>query len=351
MSLDRPTLTEIETRIRADLKAHLPDADPELRRGNLQVISRVLAGSVHGLYGLAQRLSEQIMADTAELAWLERHSGIWGIARKSATNAEGNLAVTGDNGAVVALGAEFKRSDDARFFATAETTLTGGSASVPVIAADAGENGNTESDVAFTLLSYLEGVNTSARSASGGITGGADAESDAALRARVITRIQEPPQGGAASDYEAWALEVEGVTRAYVYPGRTGDGTVGVTILLDDSESGPLPSETEVAAVQAYIDERRPVTADVTVFACVAAPVDFEIALTPDTEAVRAAVQASLAELFLRESEPEGELLISHIREAISLAAGETDHTLVSPTADQAAGAGELLTIGTITWS
>jgi len=73
--------------------------------------------------------------------------------------------------------------------------------------------------------------------------------------------------------------------------------------------------------------------------------------LAPDTEAVRAAVAAELADLIRREAEPEGGLYLSHIREAISLAAGEVDHALVSPVADVAAGTGEIITMGAITWS
>jgi uncharacterized phage protein gp47/JayE len=44
-------------------------------------------------------------------------------------------------------------------------------------------------------------------------------------------------------------------------------------------------------------------------------------------------------------------LLISHVREAISSAAGEVDHNVISPLADVAADAGEIITMGAITWS
>ncbi|MBI4800443.1 MAG: baseplate J/gp47 family protein, partial [Desulfarculus sp.] len=91
--------------------------------------------------------------------------------------------------------------------------------------------------------------------ASAGLTGGADQEADAALLARLLYRIQTPPQGGAGSDYIRWALEVPGVTRAYVYPRRLGAGSVGLTVLMDDAAYGPIPSAEDVARVQAYIDE------------------------------------------------------------------------------------------------
>ncbi|TJW61918.1 MAG: hypothetical protein E5X43_37835, partial [Mesorhizobium sp.] len=44
--------------------------------------------------------------------------------------------------------------------------------------------------------------------ASGGIGGGADTETDASLRARILDRKRRPPQGGAYSDYEQFARAV-----------------------------------------------------------------------------------------------------------------------------------------------
>ena len=48
---------------------------------------------------------------------------------------------------------------------------------------------------------------------------------------------------------------------------------------------------------------------------------------------------------------PGGTLLISHIREAISIAAGEVDHTLLTPDADQTVTAAQINTLGTLTWT
>ncbi|WP_431477840.1 baseplate J/gp47 family protein [Massilia eburnea] len=58
------------------------------------------------------------------------------------------------------------------------------------------------------------------------------------------------------------------------------------------------------SVVQAYIDARRPVTAELYVVAPVAAPVPFQIQLTPGSASVKAAVEAELRDLILRESAP-----------------------------------------------
>ncbi|PHJ53465.1 baseplate J protein, partial [Nostoc linckia z1] len=136
-----------------------------------------------------------------------------------------------------------------------------------------------------------------------------------------------------------------------VYPNNTGPGTVGVTFVTDDDPGGIIPDSDKVDEVQAYIDARRPVTADVTVFAPVAVALNFTIDLSPDTAVVRAAVEASLRDLIRREAQPGGTIYLSQIREAISIAAGETDHTLTSPNANVTRTAGQITTFGTITWT
>ncbi len=105
------------------------------------------------------------------------------------------------------------------------------------------------------------------------------------------------------------------------------------------------------ATTSARIGDRRPVCADVTVAAPIAAPLDLTITLTPSSDAVKAAVEAELRDLIARETEPGGTLLLSHIQEAISIAAGETDHVLTAPSANVTPAAGHITTFGAITWS
>jgi uncharacterized phage protein gp47/JayE len=73
--------------------------------------------------------------------------------------------------------------------------------------------------------------------------------------------------------------------------------------------------------------------------------------LLPSTAAVQTAVEKALADLFVSEAEPGGTMYLSHIRAAISNAAGEIDSTVVSPSANVTAASNTLLTLGTITWS
>lgn len=351
MAFQRPSLTDIIGRILADIATRmLGGSDSVLRRSVLGIIGRALAGASHELHGHLDYLGRQVIVDTADQEYLERWANIWQITRKPAAFATGSVTLTGVNGATLPSGALLQRQDGALFVTQADATIAAGTATVAVKAQAAGAAGNTDAAVKLTLQQPASGVQSTATVAAGGLTSGADQESDDSLRSRLLTRIQEPPQGGDQADYEAWALAIPGVTRAWVYPKELGAGTVTVRFTRDDDAS-IIPDAAEVAAVQAYIDERRPVTADVTVVAPIAAPVDFTIAIKPNTAAVQAAITDELADLLLREAIPGGKILLSHIREAVSIAAGETDNAVTAPAADVTTTTGQIATLGTVTFS
>jgi len=351
MAFARPTLTELINRTLADTTSRL-SADELLRRADAEVLARVLAGAAHGLYGYIDWLSRQILPDTSEAEWLERHASLWLMeGRKLAAAATGTVNFTGISGSVVPAGTVLQTAAGVQVATTEEVTLAASTGSAAAAAVDAGAAGNLVAGTPLSLVSPIAGVQSAATVASGGLVGGSDIEDDEALRGRVISRIQQPPQGGCAYDYEAWALQVEGVTRAWVNPQELGLGTVTIRFVRDDDTS-LIPDAGEVAVVQAHLEALRPVTAQVTVVAPVAVPLDLTITdLVPDTAAVRASIEVEVADLLRREAVPGGTILISRLREAISIAAGEADHALTSPTANISHDAGQLAILGTITWA
>ena len=349
MPFARPTLAELIDRSASDIETRLPGADARLRRSNLNVLARVHAAAVHGLYGHLDFLARQLMIDTAEIEYLDRWSAIWGVPRKAAAAAKGNVTFTGTNGTNVPAATQLLRSDGAAFTTDGAGVIAAGTLTLAVTASLAGAAGNTDMNALLNLAAPIAGINGSATVAAGGLSQGADTESDDSLRARLIARIATPPQGGDKDDYIAWAKEVAGVTRAWVYPLLTGAGTVTVYFVRDDDAGTIIPDAGEIAALQAYIDARRPVTATVTVLAPVADPLAFTFTmLDPNTQAVKDAITAELADLLRREAQPGGTILLSHIREAISLAAGENNFTLTVPAADVVSAAGHMSTMGAI---
>jgi uncharacterized phage protein gp47/JayE len=353
MPFDRPTLPELRDRIRRDFNARLPGADALLRQSNLRVIADVLAGLSTLHYGYQEWLSRQLFPDTAETAFLERWASIWGLTRLPATAALGALATLGTAGAVVPTGAAWQRIDGVRYRTTAGATLAAdGTATVAVEAETLGVVGDAETGTQVSTVTALPGVVAQATVAAPGLAGGADEETDAQLRTRLLARIQTPPHGGAASDYVDWTLEVPGVTRVWVAPQEQGPGTVVVRFAMDDAaHPNGIPTQADVDLVQAHLDEVRPVTAQVIVVAPIPQAINVTIAtLTPDTPEVRTAVVAELTDTLFRNGVPGGVLYISWLWEAVSLASGERHHRITVPTGDVQLGAGELPILGTVTY-
>jgi uncharacterized phage protein gp47/JayE len=319
------------------------------------VLATVWAGAVHMLHGHLEYVAEQLFADSAEEFYLTRIAAIYGLTPTPAAFATGSIDGTGTNGTAIPIATVFVRDDGATYEATAGTVIAGGVVSVPVQATLAGDDGNLATGETLDLESPIAGVDETFTVDGSGLGGGTDQESTEELRDRLLLRLQTPPAGGSAQDYEAWSLAVAGVTRAWVFRHEGGLGTVTVRFVRDN-DATIFPDAGEVAAVQSALDLQRPLTAEVTAEAPVQLDVDFTIALSPDTAAIRTEVEASLTDLLLREAEPGdgaggGTILLSQIRTAIGVAVGEGDYTLTVPAADVVPALGELPVIGTITWS
>src|SRR5215467_5513602 len=77
----------------------------------LRVMADVMAGLAHHVLRYIDWLALQLLPDTAETEWLDRHGEIWlvnsdgTIGRKLATLAFGSITVTGTPGVVIPLNA------------------------------------------------------------------------------------------------------------------------------------------------------------------------------------------------------------------------------------------------------
>lgn len=351
MPFNRPPLQSLIDRAIADITSRLPGADALVRRSNLYVLSRVHAGAMHELYGELDWLSRQALPDICDDDVLLRWASVFlTVPQKAATFAVGQTTFNGTNGSIIVAGTLLQRGDGVEYTANADTVVAAGVAAVNVTAVVAGAAGNAAVNTQLSLVSPIAGVNAAGSVAAGGLANGFDIELIASVRARLLTRLRQAPQAGTGADYENWALEVSGVTRAWCLPRYYGTRTIGLCFVTDGAAGGLIPSGATVTAVQAYIDSVRPVTADATAFAPVADLLNFTIALTPNTPVVQAAVQAELADLLSREAVPGGTLLLSHIRQSISVATGETDHVLSVPAANVVSAAGHIATLGAFTW-
>lgn len=362
MAWQRPTLSQIRDRIESDVKASL-GLTTLLRRSFLKVISRALAGAVHLLHGYLEYISRQIFPDTAEVQFLERWGAVYGILRSPATFAEFDITITGTDPTNIPVNTTYQDAAGNEFVTDVAVTISGGTATVKVVASEAGAASNPLVGDVISLLSPIAGADSDATVATI-VIDAEDTESDELYRERILDFIRQPPSGGAANDYIQWALSIAGVTRAWVLPLNLGPGTVSVAI-VEDAESPISASPAKITETADYIETVRPVTASVNVFTPVLAAMDLTIELKPNTLAVQTAVEAELEDLILRDSNVEGaflspvdtadgKILLSRINEAISIAQGEEDHNItlingVAP-ADVTPTTNELIVLGTITW-
>lgn len=348
MSFERPTLPELVARIEADFVSRLELASALLRRAVIKVLSRVIAGAAHMMHGHLDYLSRQLFPDQADDAYLVRQAGLFGISKTAPDYAQAVVEFTGTNGTVIPAGTILVRADGVEYSTDADTTIASGVAEADVTAEEPGADGSVTVGVTFSFSSAVAGADSTS-TVTEVIQDGSDLETTEALRIRLLERLSDPPHGGTDADHIAWAKETPGVTRAWVQRQGQGPGTVVVRFVRDD-DPDPIPDAGEVAAVQAVLDEKAPAYATAIAFAPTAQSVAFTIEIVPNTAANRAAVQTSLEDLFLRESEPGGGMLLSAMQTAIGTTAGITDYTLTAPVADVTSTTNQLPRVGTITW-
>ncbi|WP_260956728.1 baseplate J/gp47 family protein [Pseudomonas citri] len=344
MPFETPSLPVLIKRAQSDL------ASDSLRQSDAQVLARTLGGAAYGLYGYLDWIAEQILPDKADESTLERIAALrLNQARKAAQAANGTVSFTATAGAVLDVDTLLQSADGRAYKVTTARTTGNGLNTTTVAALEAGSLGNADAGLVLTPIQPILGISSSFTVLAPGLTGGVARESLESLRTRVIRSYRIVPHGGSAQDYETWALECAGITRAWCRGSYLGPGTVGLFVMRDDDPQ-PIPSAEQLEEVRAYIEPLRPVTAEVHVLAPVQVPVTYRLHITPDTSAVRAAIEAQLRDLHNREAGLGEPLLLTHIAEAISSATGETDHTLAAPSANVVAASNQLLTFGGCVW-
>jgi uncharacterized phage protein gp47/JayE len=347
---NRPTLNDLLTQVEADVAAALPRVDTTLPGTPLWALGKTLAAALHQLYGHLDWVADQTNVLYATDEALDGFGVIWDVTRKQAAAAAGTATVAGTNGAVIPIDTELRITDGGlSYVTTAAATVVGGTATLPLECAEFGEAGNLEAGRELQIVSPVAGV--APRATVAAIAGGSDIENNTAYRARILERIHQAPHGGAANDYVTWALRMPGVTRAWCYPSEADTGTVVVRFMMDEAYEDGIPEQVDVDAVAAYIDERRPITAEVFVYAPAPVPVAVTVSgLTPDNAETRAAVQLELREMIKRAATPGGTLYASQFWDAVSQATGVEHFVLSSPAANVTSAAGQIRVLGTVTF-
>ena len=313
-----------------------------------------LAAELQSLLMQADWVLDQSFPQTAQGMYLDYHAETRGITRGAAEKAAGVIRFAAADKVTAACpiekGTVCMTAEGVRFETTEDAAIAVGSqwADVPARAVEAGAGGNVIAGTVTMLSAMPVGVVQCTNPAA--FSGGCDAESDEALRGRVLASYQRLPNGANAAYYEQEAMRYPGVAAAKAVGRARGIGTVNVVI----ATHAGVPDAALLAAVETDLQKKREIAVDVKVLA----PAVETVAVTAALKAApgytfaeaKAGAQSALEALFT------GELLGKSVTTArlLTLLCGvegvENVH-LTAPAADVAVGSTELPMLGTVTIS
>ena len=313
-----------------------------------------LAAELQSLLMQADWVLDQSFPQTAQGMYLDYHAETRGITRAAAEKAVGTLRFAAADKVTavcpIEKGTVCMTAEGVRFETTEDAAIAVGSqwVDVPAQAAEAGAGGNVIAGTVTLLSAMPVGVVQCTNPAA--FSGGCDAESDEALRGRVLASYQRLPNGANAAYYEQEAMRYPGVAAAKAVGRARGIGTVNVVI----ATHAGVPDAALLAAVETDLQKKREIAVDVKVLA----PAVETVAVTAALKAapgytfaeVKAGAQSALEALFT------GGLLGKSVTTArlLTLLCGvegvENVH-LTAPAADVAVGSTELPMLGTATIS
>ena len=313
-----------------------------------------LAAELQSLLMQADWVLDQSFPQTAQGMYLDYHAETRGITRGAAEKAAGVIRFAAADKVTAACpiekGTVCMTAEGVRFETTEDAAIAVGSqwADVPARAVEAGAGGNVIAGTVTMLSAMPVGVVQCTNPAA--FSGGCDAESDEALRGRVLASYQRLPNGANAAYYEQEAMRYPGVAAAKAVGRARGIGTVNVVI----ATHAGVPDAALLAAVETDLQKKREIAVDVKVLA----PTIETVAVTAALKAapgytfaeVKAGAQSALETLFT------GGLLGKNVTTArlLTLLCGvegvENVH-LTAPAADVAVDATELPMLGTVTLS
>jgi len=371
-----PSAKTIFERVAAELEQALselrPDIDPAAlsravrsNHGLISLLNRAVALEAREIHDHIAFWSRQYFPDTAEKEFILRHAGIWGIERRGATHAIGEVIIEGVALTTLPVGLEMSLSGGVIFETTETAQINAGSSvSVAAQAKEAGEAGNIAAGQVLKSVTPFPAV-TKITVATPGFAGGAEEQTWAEVQEAVLARIRQPPHGGAGFDYPEWLRAKFPVRAVSVVADWIGRGSVGIIVAMKDGNAGRPPTEAEQSAMLDYLGRPgsasgvRPVTAHVVIVPAEPVEIALTIRLRPDSIATRGAIIEAWHAFILSlgdahddfNASPIGATIeLSRLSEALSAAQGEYAHDLIAPASNIVLNATEYAVAGPVTF-
>lgn len=291
MALTYKTPQEIADQYLVWLKTLKPEVNIAQTDSDWYVRSRVVGGVLSGIYADQQKISNDVFPQSARREALEKHLNLYfNEGFTPATQAVGNVQVTGTAYSSVPIGTQFQYAPNGNLYSATATVSFGAgtSAIVPVISVNTGQAQNLLQNAELSLPSAPAGVNATATVYGADISDGRDEETDEQAAARILLQIRTPLAGGKVSDYVQFALNADNsVVSANVIRYPYGFGTVAIIITagttdIDDALDNNipvtvLPSPALIQTVQDYIETQNPITDCATVLSATPVTIDVTV--------------------------------------------------------------------------
>lgn len=235
---------------------------------------------------------EANFAGTSWGEYLTMRAAEYGVDRKAATKAVGELVFLGQPGSKISAGSLVTSLTGMQYTTDADATIgMNGQAKVKATCSTIGNTGNTDPGTISIIPMSIPGIRSASNPAA--FIDGFDEESDADLLKRYYLKVRTPATSGNAYHYRNWALSIDGVGECKVIPLWKGPGTVEVLIVDSNMQTA---SAAIIKNVHDYIETVRPIGADVTVASPQPLPINVEVSIDGRLDA--AALQKSLNEYF-----------------------------------------------------
>jgi len=374
MPYPRPALTDLRAQVSADISDGLKTVDGLLRFSNMGILGTSVAGLSHQHYGYIAWIAKQASPWTATDEYLDAWAALKSVFRYAASVASLQATWLGAPGTLLPAGTEGVIGNGIYYTTAADAVADAtGNVSVTLVAVVAGTAGNASVGSLVTLTSAVPGIQSSG-AVTASVAIGQDVEQNEPLRTRMLAAYQAPARGGSAQDYEVWALDCPGVTRAWVQPMGAGPGTVVVYVMFDlvnaanagfpigtdglsSQDNRAIPTNTAagnqlVVANMLFVSQ--PVTPLVYTCAPQPNPIAFTITgLRNASDALKASVAEAIAQVMIDEGAPKAGSVVEldSIGSAIGAVPGTAGFVITSPTANIANVLGQLPVVGVINYA
>ena len=312
------------------------------------------AAQLEALYVYNDWVMRQCFPQTAAGEYLDMHCAVRGITRKTAQCAVGELSFSvktaGNRAIAIPEGTVCMTAAGISYVTTQAGEIAAGQlvGTVTAQALEPGEQGNAAALAVCTMAAPPMGVESCTNLTA--FHGGKDAESDEALRARLLQSCRSLPNGANAAWYEKTVSAIDGVEAVSVMPRSRGLGTVDIII----SSPEGMPSQELIAAVSEKLKQTREICVDIQVkepeklIMNISARVKTLAGYDPETvrDSVKAAIEGMFGGRMLGRS-----LFRAALGDVIYHVPGVENFELVSPDYDYTGDPKKLLVPGNITIS